>query len=104
MLEDMKTTDGQIMKTLHIPKRTYYRYKRRITDQDKRQWSKVVKESLESRALKVYQLLHWAYALNRKITEDETAKPMARIKASRLMIDIQVNIYYLVKRGPRYCR
>jgi hypothetical protein len=59
-----------------------------------------VKESLESRALKVYQLLHWAYGLNRKIAEDETAKPMARIKASRLMIDIQVNIYYLLKRVP----
>ena len=103
MLEDKKT-DSQIMETLHISQRTYYRYKSKILDQDKRQWAEVVKESLESRALKVYQSMQWAYALNMKIAEDETAKPTTRIKAARLMIDIQVNIYRLLKRGPGSCK
>jgi hypothetical protein len=100
MLED-KITDGQIMETLHIPQRTYYRYKSRIIDQDKQQWAKVVKESLESRSLKIYQSLQHAYFTSKKIAEDSNAKAMDRIKASQLMIDAQVNIYYLLKRGPR---
>ena len=60
MLE-VKKTDGQIMETLCIPHRTYYRYKSRIIDQDKQQWAEVVKELLESRALKILQFLQWAY-------------------------------------------
>jgi hypothetical protein len=100
MLESKKT-DGQIMETLRIPNRTYYRYKRRITNEDKQQWAKVVKESLESRALKILQSLQWAYFLNKKIAEDQTAQASIRIKASQVMIDTQVNIYYLLKRGPR---
>ena len=100
MLEDKKT-DGQIMETIRIPHRTYYRYKRRILDQDKRQWAAVVKESLESRALKILQSLQWAYLLNKKIAEDRTAQASVRIKASQVMIDTQVNIYHLLKRGPR---
>ena len=44
--------------------------------------------------------MHRAYALNMKIAEDETATPTARIKATTHMIDIQVNIDRLLKRGP----
>jgi hypothetical protein len=103
MLEDKdRKTDRQIMETLHIRQKTYYRYKKKIIDQDKRQWAEVVKESLESRALKVYQSLKWAYGLNMKIAEDETASPFTRLKAAQLMIDIQVNIYRLLKRGPKF--
>ena len=84
MLEDKKT-DGQIMETLCIPHRTYYRYKSRIIDQDKQQWAKVVKESLESRSLKIYQSLQQAYFMSKKIAEDQTAQARVRIKASQLM-------------------
>lgn len=82
MLEDKKT-DGQIMETLRIPHRTYFRYKSRIIDQDKQQWAGVVKESLESRALKILQSLQYAYFLNKKIAEDQTAQASVRIKASQ---------------------
>jgi hypothetical protein len=99
MLEDKKT-DSQIIEALHISQRTYYRYKSKILDQDKRQWADVVKESLESRAFKIYQSMQWAYTLNMKIAEDETAKPWTRINAAKSMIEIQVNIYHLLKRGP----
>jgi hypothetical protein len=100
MLEDKKT-DSQIMETLRIPHTTYYRYKRRITDEDKQQWAEVVKESPESRALKILQSLQWAYFLNKKIAEDRSAQASIRIKASQVMVETQVNIYYLLKRGPR---
>jgi hypothetical protein len=100
MLEDKKT-DHQIMETLRIPHRTYYRYKSRIINQDKQQWAEVVKESLEFRVLKILQSLQWAYSLNKKIAEDRTAQASVRIKASQVIIDTQVNIYYLLKRGPR---
>jgi hypothetical protein len=75
MLEDKKT-DHQIIETLCIPHRTYYRYKRRITGEDKQRWAEVVKESLESRALKIYRSMEWAYALNMKIADDKTTKPL----------------------------
>ena len=58
MLEDNKT-DSPIMETLQIPRRTYYRYKGKIMDQDKEEWAEVVKGSLESRALKIKQTLEW---------------------------------------------
>lgn len=99
MLEDNKT-DSQIMETLQIPQRTYYRYKGKIMDQDKEEWAQVVKESLESRALKIKQTLEWCYALNKKIAEDESVRPQDRIEASRVMVENQVNIWHLLKRGP----
>lgn len=43
-IKEDKKTDSQIMETLHIPQRTYYRYKSKIMDQDKRQWAEVVKD------------------------------------------------------------
>jgi hypothetical protein len=98
---EVKKTDSQIMETLRIPHRTYYRYKRRITDEDKQQWAEVVNASLESKALKILQSLQWAYLLNKKIAEDQTAQASIRIKASQVMVETQVNIYYLLKRGPR---
>ena len=82
MLEDNKT-DSQIMETLQIPNRTYYRYKSKIIDQDKEEWAEVVKESLESRALKIKHTLEWSYALNKKIAEDQTARAKDRIEASK---------------------
>jgi hypothetical protein len=100
MLEDKKT-DAQIMEALQIPHRTYYRYKSKIINQEKKEWAGVVKESLESRALKILRSLEWTYALNKKITEDQTAKPMARIEASKLVFETQVNIYHLLKCGPK---
>jgi hypothetical protein len=100
MLEDNKT-DSQIMESLQIPHRTYYRYKGKIIDQDKEEWAEVVKESLESRALKIKQTLEWSYVLNKKIAEDQTARAKDRIEASRVMVENQVNIWHLLKRGPR---
>ena len=55
MLEDIKT-DSQIMETLQIPHRTFYCYKGKIMAQDKQEWAELVKESLESRALKINRL------------------------------------------------
>lgn len=100
MLEDNKT-DSQIMETLQIPYRTYYRYKGKIMDQDKQEWAEVVKESLESRALKIKQTLEFSYMLNKQIAEDESVRPQDRIEASRVMVENQVNIWHLLKRGPK---
>lgn len=61
----------------------------------------MVKESLESRALKIIQTLEWSYLLNKQIAENESVRPQDRIEASRVMVENQVNIWHLLKRGPR---
>lgn len=99
MLEDNKT-DSQIMELLQIPHRTYYRYKGKIIDQDKQEWAEVVKESLESRALKIKQTVEWSYAISKKIAEDDTVRARDRIEACRVMVENQVSLWHLLKRGP----
>ena len=99
MLEDNKT-NSQIMETLQIPHQTYYRYKGKVMDQDKQEWAEVVKESLESRALKIKRTLELCYILNKKIAEDNTVPAKDRIEACRVMVENQVNICHLLKRGP----
>jgi len=59
-----------------------------------------VKESLESRALKIKKTLEWSYLLNKKIAENESVRPRDRIGASRVMVENQVKIWHLLKRGP----
>jgi ACT domain-containing protein len=92
--------DYEIMKKLRIPNSTFYRYKSKIYKEDKELWSKVMIEPLESRALKIYQILEESYRINRQIASNENAKPMDRIKASKRMVNAQYNILRLLKMGP----
>jgi hypothetical protein len=93
-------TDHEIMKILGIPNATFYRYKSKIYNEDKELWSKVMIEPLESRALKIYQILEDSYRINREITMNKNAKPADRIKASKRMVNAQYNILRLLKMGP----
>jgi len=93
-------TDYEIMKILGIPNSTFYRYKSKIYKEDKELWSKVMIESLESRALKIYEILEECCRINKKIALNENAKPMDRIKASKGMVNAQYNILKLLKMGP----
>jgi ACT domain-containing protein len=92
--------DYEIMKILGIPNSTFYRYKSIIYKEDKELWSKVIIEPLESRALKIYEILEECYRINRNIASNEKSKPMDRIKASKRMVNAQYNILKLLKMGP----
>jgi ACT domain-containing protein len=92
--------DCEIMKILGIPNSTFYRYKSIIYKEDKELWSKIIIEPLESRALKIYEILEECYRINRNIASNEKAKPMDRIKASKRMVNAQFNIMRLLKMGP----
>jgi ACT domain-containing protein len=92
--------DYEIMKILGIPNSTFYRYKSKIYIEDKELWSKVIIEPLESRALKIYEILEECYRINRNIASNEKSKPMDRIKASKRMVNAQYNILKLLKMGP----
>jgi ACT domain-containing protein len=92
--------DYEIMKILGIPNSTFYRYKSKIYIEDKELWSKVIIEPLESRALKIYEILEECCRINRQIAFNENAKPMDRIKASKRMVNAQYNILKLLKMGP----
>jgi ACT domain-containing protein len=92
--------DYEIMKILGIPNSTFYRYKSKIYKEDKELWSKIIIEPLESRALKIYEILEECYRINKKIALNENAKPMDRIKASKRMVNAQYNILKLLKMGP----
>jgi hypothetical protein len=90
----------EIMKVLRIPNSTFYRYKAKIYNEDIELWSKTVVEPLESRMLKIMGSLEESYRIYRQIAQDEKAKPMDRIRASRKMVDAQYNIMNLLKKGP----
>jgi hypothetical protein len=92
--------DYEIMKILGIPNSTFYRFKSKIYIEDKELWSKVIIEPLESRALKIYEILEECYRINTNIASNEKAKPMDRIKASKRMVNAQYNILKLLKMGP----
>jgi hypothetical protein len=92
--------DYEIMEILGIPNSTFYRYKSIIYKEDKKLWSKVIIEPLESRALKIYRNLEECSQINRNIASNEKAKPMDRIKASKRMVNAQYNILKLLKMGP----
>jgi ACT domain-containing protein len=92
--------DYEIMKILGIPNSTFYRYKSIIYKDEKELWSKIIIEPLESRALKIYQMLEESYRINRNIASNEKAKPIDRIKASKGMVNAQYNILKLLKMGP----
>ena len=44
--------------------------------------------------LKIKQTLEWCYMLNKQIAENES------VPASTVMVENQVNIWHLLKRGP----
>lgn len=92
--------DGEIMKILRIPNSTFYRYKSLIHKEDKELWSKAMFEPLESRALKIYEVLQDSFRISRQIASDEKNKPRERMKACRKMVNDQHNILYLLKMGP----
>ena len=92
--------DYEITKILGIPNSTFYRYKSKIYKEDKELWTKVIIEPLESRALKIYEILEECSQINRNIASNEKAKPMDRIKASKRMVNAQYNILRLLKMGP----
>jgi hypothetical protein len=92
--------DSEIMKILGIPNSTFYRYKSLIYKEDKELWSAAMFEPLESRALTIYNILHYSFRINKKIADNENNKPMDRIKACKRMVNDQYNILYLLRMGP----
>ncbi len=92
--------DREIMKILRIPNSTFYRYKSKISIEDKELWSKVMFEPLESQALRIYESLKETSRICREIAFNDKYKPMERIKASKKMVNAQYNILHLLKMGP----
>ena len=92
--------DREIMKILGIPNSTFYRYKSKISIEDKELWSKVLIEPLESRALRLYESLQETSRICREIAFNEKNKPMDRIRASKKMVNAHYNILNLLKMGP----
>ena len=92
--------DYQIMKILGIPSSTFYRYKSEIDKEDKEFWSKLMLESIESRAYRLHETLEESFRISRAIALDETARPMDRIRASKKMVNAQYNILNLLRKGP----
>ena len=61
----------------------------------------MISDELDSNlSLKIKQTLEWCYILNKDIAENESVRPQGRIEASRVMVENQVNVWHLLKRGP----
>jgi hypothetical protein len=95
--------DYEIMKILRIPNSTYYRYKSKITREDRELWNQIAKESLESRAVKIMKSLELCIAVNTVIATDKQLDPKDRIEASIKIVDANIMAYNILENGPRPC-
>ena len=93
-------TGREIQQRLNIPERRYHRYLNKMNEQDKEAWQDVIKESLETRALKIKQTYEWGFQKIKEIAEDPTTDDRVKIDAIAAMAQIQVSLFHLRKRGP----
>ena len=109
--KDHNWTDQEIRQKLDIERRTYYRYKNRIEQEDQEIWQKQTQEDkemwerlrtgpLERRALDILTSMEASQKTCEEIRDDDKAPKAVRLEASKWAVKFRVNIYYLLERGP----
>ena len=99
-LLSLRNKDTDIAIALDMTLRQLYRLKVKIYEQDRIEWSNMAKQSLETKALKIMEVLDNCYHINESIAENPGAEPRDRIEASQVMVQAQINMFQLLKQGP----
>src|SRR6266487_1129965 len=94
------STNFEIMSNLNIPERTFYRYMRKIYEEDK---SELAKEN--NKTLVTHTFLHrdrLLYTLQNcsSIATDTKYSVKDRIEAERLKVDVSLELLKLASEGP----
>jgi hypothetical protein len=93
------TTNTEIMATLNIPQRTFYRYMDKIYQEDRIELAKKNKETLATHILLLRERLMQSIKNCQNIALDPTVSAKDRIEAERLKIDASVAIARLEREG-----
>lgn len=89
-----------IMNELQISQATYYRYVRKIMDQDAKIWDKVHMDSAKYRAQRLVDSLLNCVNLCKSIMNNPNEKAYDRIEASKTLCIAETNIFKIVNEGP----
>ena len=89
-----------IMQELQISQATYYRYVRKIMEQDAKIWDKVHMDSAKYRAQRLVDSLLNCVNLCKSIMNNPNEKAYDRIEASKTLCIAEAQIFKLVESGP----
>ena len=98
--ENISKTDQQLIEELEIKEHSFYNYKERIREQDKKAWLEMAKESLEERSKKIMDAIEYANKVDREVAET-SGDHKARIQAANQLIQNNVWAMQLLERGPK---
>ena len=91
---------NDIIKELGISRATYFRYVKRIQDEDAEIWDKVHMDSAKYRATQLMDALLNCVNLCKQIMNDPKSKPNDRIEAAKTLCLSEAHIFKLVNEGP----
>ena len=91
-----------IMQELQISQATYYRYVKRIMEQDAQAWEKQYLDSAKYRAVQLLTDLQNCRNLCLKVAMDDKEHSRDRIEAYKTAAEASANIYKLVAEGPTF--
>ena len=94
--------DDQIMDLLALPNSTYYRYKSKVYKEAKKIWKQVCQESLEHRLLLIIRTVDLAIKINEQIALDPKQPAKDRILATQVMSEAQIDMFRILRDGPKY--
>jgi len=91
--------DDEIIQQLQIEPRTFRRYKARIEKEDATLHEKYNKNSIKYREAKFHKTLEDGYLIAKKISEDRSLSPTARLEAIKVMCTCQAQMAKLNREG-----
>jgi hypothetical protein len=93
-------TNGEIMKNLNIPQRTFYRYMHRIYEEDKVELAKENNKTLVTHIFLHRDRLLYTLQNCTSIATDPKYSIKDRIEAERLKVDVSLDLLKLASEGP----
>ena len=91
---------NDIIKELGISRATYFRYVKRIQDEDVEIWDKVHMDSAKYRATQLMDALLNCVNLCKQIMNDPKSRASDRIEAAKTLCIAETNIFKIIQEGP----
>ena len=91
---------NDIIKELGISRATYFRYVKRIQDEDAEIWDKVHMDSAKYRATQLMDALLNCVNLCKQIMNDPKSRASDRIEAAKTLCIAETNIFKIIQEGP----
>jgi len=93
-------TNTEIMRDLNIPERTFYRYMRKIYEEDKTELAKENNKTLVTHIFLHRDRLLYTLQNCSSIATDTNYSVKDRIEAERLKVDVSLDLLKIASEGP----